>query len=299
MTTLRIANPMPTNVSVEYAKSQVEYFKARTSAEKLAALKKMLTTAPKHKSAEKLNLQLKRRLAEQKKEIEREKKAGKGKSFAIKKEGAATVAFLGALDSGKSKIFSQLSGANYCGENNYGVKMRMIHYENVWLQALDMMAFYSNFEKSTNAGHAFNLIRNSDVLILVANDEEQLQLLQKTLAKAKVRVSQRKSYEMDTTDLPAIVISSDAQDLEQLKKQIWLKTGKIRVQTKTGDRIAEKPVILKQDATVKDLAGTIHQDFLRKFKYARVRGPSAIFAGQQVGLSHKLKDKDVVELFLK
>ena len=289
---------MPTNVSVEYAKSQKEFFEARTSTEKLAALKKMLTTAPKHKSAEKLNLQLKRRLAEQKKEIEREKKAGKGKSFAIKKEGAATIVLLGVLNSGKSKIFSQLSGAKYESENNYGIRMRMVPFENIWLQALDLPAFYSGFENSTNAGQVFGLIRSADVIILVASDEEQLRFLQKKLVDAKISIGQKKSYDVEKTELPAVVISPGVQEAEKLKKQIWEKTRKIRVQTRTGTKTAPKPVVLPEGSDVRKLAETIHKDFLRKFKHAKIWGASAKFPGQQVGFNHKLKDKDIVEIFI-
>jgi hypothetical protein len=56
---------------------------------------------------------------------------------------------------------------------------------------------------------------------------------------------------------------------------------------------------LKQGATVKELAGTIHKDFLRNFKYAKIWGSSAKFPGQACGFEHKLQDKDIVEIFTK
>ena len=43
----------------------------------------------------------------------------------------------------------------------------------------------------------------------------------------------------------------------------------------------------------------IHQDFVRKFRYAKLEGPSAKFKGQQVGLEHKCKDGDIIEVFVK
>ena len=39
--------------------------------------------------------------------------------------------------------------------------------------------------------------------------------------------------------------------------------------------------------------------FIKKFKFARVWGKSVKFNGAQVGLNHKLKDNDIVELHLK
>ena len=47
------------------------------------------------------------------------------------------------------------------------------------------------------------------------------------------------------------------------------------------------------------VARMIHQDFVRKFRYAKIEGPSAKFKGQQVGLEHKCKDGDIVEVFVK
>ncbi|MCX6774473.1 MAG: hypothetical protein NTY99_00060, partial [DPANN group archaeon] len=105
---IRLTN-MPINAGPEYARAQEEYFKASTTEEKIAGLKKMITTAPKHKGSEKLLQQLKRSLSDLKKAQIKEKKAGKGKRFAIKKEGAATVVFISVPDSGKSKLFSNLT----------------------------------------------------------------------------------------------------------------------------------------------------------------------------------------------
>jgi len=292
---------MPTNASFEYVKSQQEYFKARTTVEKLAALKKMLTTAPKHKSAEKLNLQLKRRLAEIKKDIEKEKKAGKGKSFAIKKEGAATVAFIGVGDSGKSRLFAQLSNSEY-KENLYGIQMRMIPFQNVWIQGLDLPGFYAGFAESPQAGQVFGLIRTSDLIILVVKAESDVKVIEQEMKKANIVLGATKKQDFATTNLPYVQVRVHAEIpkrwLEELKIDIWHKIGKIRVQTKTKVGIAPKPVVLHYYSNVKALAETIHKDFLRKFKYAKVWGPSAAFPGQQVGLSHKLKDTDVVEIYL-
>jgi len=291
---------MPINAGPEFAKANEEYLNASTAEEKLKALKLMLSTAPKHKGAEKLRNQLKQRYAALKKELEKEKKAAKRKkALAIKKEGAATVVFIGVLNSGKSSLFAKLANSKYENENNYEIKMRMIPFENVWLQGLDLPAFHANFPSSSIAGQVFGLVRNSDVIIIIANDEEQMQFLQSVLEKANIKIGQKKIQTFEKAELPAIVAMPDAEDLMMLKEEIWAKTGKIRIQTKTAGKIAPKPVVLKQGATVKDLAGTIHKDFLRNFKYAKIWGSSAKFPGQAVGFEHKLKDKDIVEIFTK
>jgi ribosome-interacting GTPase 1 len=291
---------MPINAGIEFAKANEEYLRASTAEERLKALKLMLSTAPKHKGAEKLRNQLKQRYAGLKKELEKEKKAAKKKKhLAIKKEGAATIAFIGILNSGKSNLFAKLTNSRYESENNYEIRMKMIPLENVWLQGIDLPSFYANFPNSSLAGQVFGLIRSSDVIIIVANDEEQLLFIQSILGKANVKTGIKKTQDFTSTTLPVIVTTSDVEDLQQLKQQIWAKTGKIRIQTKTAGKIAEKPVVLKQGATVKELAGTIHKDFLRNFKYAKIWGKSAKFPGQAIGFEHKLADKDIVEIFTK
>jgi len=291
---------MPINAGIEFAKANEEYFKASTPEERLKALKLMLSTAPKHKGAEKLRNQLKQRYAVLKKEIEKEKKASKKKKhLAIKKEGAATIVFIGVLDSGKSNLFAKLTNSKYEGENNYEIKMRMIPFENIWIQGIDLPAFHANFSNSSMAGQVFGLIRNSDVVILVVDDEEQLLFIQSILEKANIKIGIKKTQDFVSTTLPVIITASDLTDNLSLKEEVWAKTGKIRIQTKTAGKIAEKPVVLKAGATVKELAGTIHKDFLRKFKHAKIWGRSAKFPGQAVGFEHKLLDKDIVEIFTK
>ncbi len=72
----------------------------------------------------------------------------------------------------------------------------------------------------------------------------------------------------------------------------------IRVYTKepNSDTHTPKPLILREGSTVEDAVREIREDFLRFFKYVRIWGPSAKYSGEKVGLTHKLMDKDVIEI---
>jgi uncharacterized protein len=61
----------------------------------------------------------------------------------------------------------------------------------------------------------------------------------------------------------------------------------------------DRPLCVKKGSTIRDMAAQIHKDFIRKFRFARVWGKSARFAGQQVGLDHPLEDEDIVEIHLR
>jgi len=292
---------MVTNVGYEYVLAEEEYQKAASSAEKVAALQKMLKYVPKHKGTEKLQEQIKKRIAEFRKSQKKEKAGGK-KSLSIRKEGAGQVIFVGTAHSGKTEFFNLLANTD-APENHHDIRMRMLKFENIWLQGIDMPAVYAGFSESRSSGQFISIMRNCDFIVLVidgADAENQFKLLQSELEKAKANNAQRLVvYTNQVTRMKTSMAQFFYLDNNRILATIWVKLGKIRVQTRTKDKTAEKPIVLDKDASVKNLAASIHKDFLPKFKHAKVWGPSASFPGQQVGLGHVLKDRDVVEIFLK
>ncbi len=84
---------------------------------------------------------------------------------------------------------------------------------------------------------------------------------------------------------------------ELLGARLFELLGVVRVYTKQpGKKAAVEPIVARQGLTVGDLAKTIHSDFYKRFKYAKVWGPSAKFESERVGLDHVLADGDVVQL---
>ena len=84
----------------------------------------------------------------------------------------------------------------------------------------------------------------------------------------------------------------DDASVERLRETIWQLTGLMRVYLRDG----EHPIALHPPATVLDVADAIHHDLGARCTGARVWGPSARFAGQQVGRAHVLQDGDTVEI---
>ncbi|MEM1596640.1 MAG: TGS domain-containing protein [Desulfurococcaceae archaeon] len=74
----------------------------------------------------------------------------------------------------------------------------------------------------------------------------------------------------------------------------------VRIYTKAPNAPpAEKPVVLRKNATVRDVARSIHSEFIENFLYARVWGKSVKYPGERVGLDHVLQDGDIVEIHVK
>ena len=55
-------------------------------------------------------------------------------------------------------------------------------------------------------------------------------------------------------------------------------------------------MILSEGSTIEKMCMRLHKDFLKKFRYAMVWGDSVKHEGQRCGITHVLKDKDVVSI---
>ncbi|WP_440059847.1 OBG GTPase family GTP-binding protein [Thermogladius sp. 4427co] len=90
------------------------------------------------------------------------------------------------------------------------------------------------------------------------------------------------------------------EGLDSIGNAIFGELEIVRVYTKspTG-RVSDKPLVLKKGSTILDVAKRIHKDFVEKFGYARIWGPSAKYPGERVGLDHIVMDRDIVEIHLK
>ena len=100
------------------------------------------------------------------------------------------------------------------------------------------------------------------------------------------------------TDMDVVYISAkNGYGLEELKKKIFEKLELVRVYMRPeGKKIEDKPMVLKKGATIKDVCLKLHRDFVKNFRYAIIDGPSASFPGQRVGLTHEVKDGDIITI---
>jgi ribosome-interacting GTPase 1 len=101
---------------------------------------------------------------------------------------------------------------------------------------------------------------------------------------------------------PILPISAKTgQGIEELKDFIYDNLGFMSVFLKPQGQEADliEPLIVKDDSTVRDVCVTLHRDFVRKFRYARVKGPSAKFDWQRVGLDHELKHDDLLTILIR
>ncbi len=99
-----------------------------------------------------------------------------------------------------------------------------------------------------------------------------------------------------------IAISAQlGEHIGELKELIFKKLDLIRIYLKEPTKEADLnvPLIVFRNFTVGDVCKKLHKDFVSKFKFARVWGPSAKFDGQKVMMKHVLLDKDILEIHLR
>jgi small GTP-binding protein len=113
------------------------------------------------------------------------------------------------------------------------------------------------------------------------------------------KIDQSKDTIRIDTDLPLLYVSAvENKGLESLGELLIRTLKLIRVYTKepNEDKPSSRPLVLKQGATVRDVAERIHKMFAKRLRYARVWGNSVKYPGEKVGPDHELLDGDVVEL---
>ncbi len=102
--------------------------------------------------------------------------------------------------------------------------------------------------------------------------------------------------------IPIIAVSCEKRiGVEKLGEALFKMIDIIRVYTKEPSKKehSKKPFILKENATITELAKNIHSDFKESFSFAKVWSDRLAFSPQKVGATFVLEDGDIVEIHLK
>jgi small GTP-binding protein len=299
---------MPINAHPDFIYADREFDLAKDPEDKLVALEKMISLAPKHKGAENLRAQLKLRYKKLKESMEKEKKSKRASGKAgIKKEDMQAV-IIGKTKSGKSSLISLLTNAkpeiaDYGFTTKYPI-IGMMDHKGVSIQMIEVPAIESEY-------YDRGIVNSADTILILTTDLSELPGIEKKIERApgkKIIVfnkidllsenEKRKiSATLQSKKYNFILISAKTKEnIEQFKEKLFQSFGKIRIYTKEPGKVkSNRPIILLPDSTVKHVGEKILKGFSSKIKETRIWGPSSKYPGQVIGIQHKLKDMDVVE----
>jgi small GTP-binding protein len=313
---------MAANLSPDYLEAEREYKSATTQAEKIAALERMLSTVPKHKGTEKLQADIKRKLAQARRESQKKGTAHATPFYQIEKEGAGQVALVGPPNAGKSQLVTSLTHARpEVAEYPFTTRLPtpgMMRYENVQIQLVDLPPFSREFmepwipQAIRNANTTVLLVDVNDAGVLDAVEFVEETLTARRLALPRLLVANKIDLPGADENFEALadlyggryrtlaISALTGRGLDTFARALFEMLEIVRVYTKAPGKPAElnAPYVLKRGLTVQDAARMVHKDFAENLKFARLFRVSGGRDGLMVERTHTVEDEDILEFHI-
>jgi len=329
---------VPANLTPEFLEAERAYKQAKTSSEKMECLERMLSTIPKHKGTEKMQADIKRRIAQLKDRMETERARKKGGvSLVVKREGAGKVALVGPPNTGKSQLLCSLTNARpEVAPYPYTTRMpvpAMMPYEDIFIQLVELPALSEEHYDTATGDN----VRTADLVLVIldlASQDplDQFHITRHIMERIKIRLSREGSggtlefgwvdkktlavanksdldedeiifslmKEMWDSDIELLNVSAETgENLERLKSEIFKRLGIVRIYSKEPG----KPKTTSPPFTM--TAGSTLLEFAAHVHKDFAQNlkmakvwGSSEFPGQSVSVDYVLADGDIVELHI-
>jgi ribosome-interacting GTPase 1 len=329
---------MPANLTPEFKQAEERFRQAKSPEEKLLCLEEMLATIPKHKGTEKMQADIKTRIAKIRRELSEAKAGGKRQDwYSVEKQGAGQVVIFGPPNCGKSALVKALTGlpaevAPYPFTTTRPMA-GMMEFEDIQIQLIDTPPMVPD-----SPAWLFHILRTADLLCwlidladdgVLDNTEQIQQLLHQNrigfaaqegiMVKPLVRVGTkaddpeaqerlailrelclRTCPEQMAADVEVLLVSAvTGQGLEEFKRRVFEGLRIIRVYTKKPG----KPPDMNEPVILRTGATIIDAAYHLHKDFARKLAYARLwnnsgYSGQRVERTHILNDKDIIEFHI-
>jgi uncharacterized protein len=306
--------PMPHRTQMQLIKRRLI---GKEGSERVHALRAILQELPGYRNGPYADIR--RWVLEQIEETQKRSHVVQRDSIAIRREGVAQVALVGAPNAGKSSLLHALSHVQIKIGDYAFTTLRPVaaltRIGGVLVQLVEIPGLLSGAVEGRGGGRALlGVLRSADAIVYcldVAEPYEALQEVRNEVALAGIDLpSMLAATKMDeanegdlaalqaaVSDLSVVGVSIiDDESLVAFKEAVWKLTGLIRVYLRLNKHMDEEPLAMEPGATIIDVATKVHKELGATFRGARIWGPSARFDGQQVGRDHPVQDGDSVEI---
>ena len=228
--------------------------------QQIKAIEEEIFNTQKNKATERHIGKLKAKLARLRGELEKRKTGGgKGKGFAIKKSGDATVALIGFPSIGKSTLINRLTDAKsrigYWDFTTLDAIPGMLKYNGADIQILDLPGLITGASVGKGRGkEILSAIRNVDLILFMidAQHNDHLNLMVKELHNAGLRLNQKQ---------PDVVITKTGQGGITISATIKLThLDEAIVKAISSEYIINADVVIRGDITEEQLIDVFMQN---------------------------------------
>ena len=238
-------------------------------------------------------------------------------SIAVRHEGVAQVALVGAPNAGKSSLLQALSQIQIKTGDYAFTTTRPVaavtRIGGVPVQLVEIPGLLEGAAEDRGGGRALlGVLRNADAIVYchaateppdaTARLRREVELAGIELPALLAVTKMDEGGDVDAVaaafpDLEAAGVSVlDDDSLERFREAVWRRLALLRVYLRHDGAVDAAAVAFPLGATIEDVAHAIHHDLAATCHGARVWGGSARFDGQRVGRGHAVADLDVVEI---
>ena len=199
---------MPTNVTPEFDRQRQIYENTEGLEQRIIELTKLLSFVPRHKGAERMKGDYRKKLAilkaqlQKQKEQDRARRSGGGsEEGVVRKEGAGQICLIGVTNSGKSTLINAVTNAELdVGDYPFTTPIptpAMLTLQDINIQLVELPGVFEGSHKTGIGRQALSVARNTDciaILIDLSRDiEPQMTTILNELDHARIRLNKEKT----------------------------------------------------------------------------------------------------------